>query len=86
MSKGFDGVLLMGCKFGETYQCHFIKGSELANRRMENVAETLQQLALETERVKLEIVAIDESERIPKIMDEFVAFLQEYGESPFKGW
>ncbi|RUM88645.1 MAG: heterodisulfide reductase subunit A [Thermodesulfatator sp.] len=86
MSKGFDGVLLLGCKFGENYQCHFIKGSELANRRMENVAETLQQLALETERVTLEIVAIDEAEKIPQIMGKFVEFLQEYGESPFKGW
>ncbi|QJA05836.1 FAD-dependent oxidoreductase [Thermosulfurimonas marina] len=86
MSKGFDGVLLLGCKFGENYQCHFIKGSELANRRMENVAETLQQLALETERVTMEIVAIDEVEKLPQIMGKFVEFLQEYGESPFKGW
>ncbi len=86
MSKGYDGVLLLGCKYGENYQCHFIKGSELANRRMENVAETLQQLALENERVKLEIVAIDEVEKLPKIMGDFVAMLQEFGESPFKGW
>ena len=31
LSKGVDGILLLGCKFGENYQCHFIKGSELAN-------------------------------------------------------
>jgi Coenzyme F420-reducing hydrogenase, delta subunit len=62
MSKGYDGILLLGCKYGENYQCHFIKGSELANRRMENVAETLQQLALEPERVTLHTVAIDEIE------------------------
>ena len=29
-SKGIDGFLLLGCKFGENYQCHFVKGSELA--------------------------------------------------------
>ncbi len=86
MSKGFDGVILLGCKYGENYQCHFIKGSELANRRMENVAETLQQLALENERVKLEIIAIDEVDKLPKIMGDFVTMLQEFGESPFKGW
>jgi len=31
LSKGVDGVLLLGCKYGENYQCHFVKGSELAN-------------------------------------------------------
>lgn len=66
MSKGYDGILLLGCKYGENYQCHFIKGSELANRRMENVAETLQQLALEPERVTLYTVAIDEVEEVVK--------------------
>jgi len=86
MSSGYDGIILLGCKFGENYQCHFIKGSELANRRMENVAETLEQLALENERVKIEIVAIDEADRVPKILNDFVAMLQEFGESPFKGW
>ncbi|HIE32474.1 MAG TPA: hydrogenase iron-sulfur subunit [Thermodesulfobacteriaceae bacterium] len=86
MSSGYDGIILLGCKFGENYQCHFIKGSELANRRMENVAETLQQLALENERVKIEIVAIDEVERVSKILGDFVAMLQEFGENPFKGW
>ncbi len=86
MSNGYDGIILLGCKYGENYQCHFIKGSELANRRMENVAETLQQLALENERVKLEIVAIDEVDRVPQILSDFVSMLQEFGESPFKGW
>jgi quinone-modifying oxidoreductase subunit QmoB len=39
LARGFDGVLLIGCKKGDDYQCHFIKGSELANYRMENVQE-----------------------------------------------
>jgi len=25
-SAGYDGVLLIGCKYGDDYQCHFIKG------------------------------------------------------------
>ena len=41
MSSGMDGVLLLGCKYGDDYQCHFAKGSEIANRRMENIGETL---------------------------------------------
>lgn len=86
MSKGYDGILLLGCKFGENYQCHFIKGSELANRRMENVQETLQQLALEMERVTIDTVAIDELEKISDKMKEFAELIKSYGENPFKGW
>lgn len=86
MSKGYDGILLLGCKYGENYQCHFIKGSELANRRMENVQETLQQLALEMERVTIDTVAIDEVEKISDKMKEFAELIKSYGENPFKGW
>ncbi|MFN4131852.1 MAG: hydrogenase iron-sulfur subunit, partial [Caldimicrobium sp.] len=86
MSKGYDGILLLGCKYGENYQCHFIKGSELANRRMENVQETLQQLALEMERVTIDTVAIDELEKMANKMREFAETIKSYGENPFKGW
>jgi quinone-modifying oxidoreductase, subunit QmoB len=30
LSQGMDGVFLLGCKHGDDYQCHFVKGSELA--------------------------------------------------------
>ena len=43
LSKGIDGILLLGCKHGDDYQCHFIKGSELANIRMSKIQETLEQ-------------------------------------------
>jgi quinone-modifying oxidoreductase subunit QmoB len=86
MSKGYDGILLLGCKYGENYQCHFIKGSELANRRMENVAETLQQLALEPERVTIHTVAIDELDVVVEKMQKFAEEIKGFGENPFKGW
>ncbi len=37
LSKGIDGILLLGCRHGEDYQCHFIKGSELATIRMTKI-------------------------------------------------
>ncbi len=40
MSSGMDGVLLLGCRYGDDYQCHFVKGSEIASKRMENIGET----------------------------------------------
>jgi len=85
LSKGFDGVLLFGCKYGDDYQCHFIKGSELADYRGGNVKEKLEQMALENERVQLHQIEISEYEKIPKIVDEFVELIEEIGMNPFKG-
>lgn len=85
LSKGFDGVLMLGCKFGVDYQCHFIKGSELANKRMENVQEKLKQLVLEPERVKLLTLSIDEYAKIPEIFNGFVEQVRELGPNPYKG-
>ncbi len=86
LSRGIDGVMLMGCKFGEDYQCHFIRGSELANRRLENVKDTLERLQLESDRIKLVQLGIDECDRVPQLMDEFVARVRELGPNPYKGF
>jgi quinone-modifying oxidoreductase subunit QmoB len=40
LSRGVDGILMAGCKFGEDYKCHFIKGSEQCNKRMDNVQDS----------------------------------------------
>jgi quinone-modifying oxidoreductase subunit QmoB len=85
LSKGFDGVLMLGCKYGVDYQCHFIRGSELANKRMENVQEKLKQLVLEPERVKLLTLSIDEYAKLPGIFNEFVEEVREIGPNPYKG-
>ena len=85
LSRGFDGILMIGCKYGDDYQCHFIRGSELANKRMENVREKLKQLVLEPERVKLITLSIDEYEKIPQIFNEFVEEITAIGFNPYKG-
>jgi quinone-modifying oxidoreductase subunit QmoB len=86
LSKGMDGVLLLGCKFGENYQCHFIKGSELANTRFSKIGETLDRLQLEAERVSMVQVAISEYDKLPQIINEFVEKVKEIGPNPFKGF
>lgn len=86
LSKGIDGILLVGCKYGDDYQCHYIKGSELANRRMENVQETLQKLALERERVQLTQLSISEIDKLPQIMNEFAEKIKEMDPNPYKGF
>ncbi|MBS3759586.1 MAG: FAD-dependent oxidoreductase [Desulfobacterales bacterium] len=86
LSQGMDGVFLLGCKQGDDYQCHFVKGSELANIRMHKIGEALASLALEEERVAQYEVAIDDYDRIPGIINQFVEDIEELGPNPFKGF
>jgi quinone-modifying oxidoreductase subunit QmoB len=85
LSRGIDGVILVGCKYGDDYQCHFTKGSELAQKRLENVKETLQRLQLEPERLQLTQLAIDEWDKLPALFDGFVNRMRELGPNPYKG-
>ena len=86
MSAGMDGAILLGCQYGDDYQCHFVKGSEIANKRMENIGETLGSLGLEVERVAVSQVAINEYDKIPQIINDFVEEIIEMGPNPFKGF
>lgn len=86
LSKGIDGILLLGCKHGDDYQCHFIRGSELSNIRLSKVSETLNRLALESDRVRFENISIVDYATLPALLDEFAEKLVEIGPNPFKGW
>ena len=86
LSKGLDGILMIGCKFGDDYQCHMIKGSELADIRMDKIGEALKSLALEKERVQQVEISIDEYDKLPGIIGEFMETIEEVGPNPFKGF
>ncbi len=84
LNNGYDAVLLMGCKHGDEYQCHFVKGSELASTRMSKIGDTLQTLNLEPERVQVFEIAITDIERIPQIFNETAETIEKIGLSPLK--
>ncbi|MGD8562748.1 MAG: hydrogenase iron-sulfur subunit [Desulfarculaceae bacterium] len=86
LSAGIDGVLLLGCRHGEDYQCHFVKGSELANVRMSKISETLDRLMLESERVRVEEIAINDTDRVVQVIEEFMETIDEVGPNPMKGF
>ncbi len=86
LSKGIDGIMLLGCKHGDDYQCHFVKGSELANIRMTKIQETLDRLRLESDRVHLEQLSISEYKRIPEVLDAFAEKIQGMDPNPYKGF
>tara|TARA_B100000315_G_scaffold69494_1_gene63270 strand:+ start:5681 stop:7861 length:2181 start_codon:yes stop_codon:yes gene_type:complete len=84
LSAGVDGVLVLGCKHGDDYQCHNIKGSELANERIGKVEETLSRIQLESERVQFQDISINEHKKLPKIINEFMDMIERVGPNPFK--
>ena len=86
LAQGMDGVFLLGCKHGDDYQCHFVKGSELADIRMKKIGDALSSLALEEERVAQFQVAIDEYDKLPQMINEFVEMIEDLGPNPFKGF
>jgi quinone-modifying oxidoreductase subunit QmoB len=86
LSRGIDGVILIGCVSGDDYQCHYVRGSELAQYRLENVQETLERLVLEPERIKIVELAHDEFDRVPQVLDEFAETIEDVGANPYKGF
>jgi len=86
LSTGFDGILMVGCKSGDDYQCHYVRGSELMGTRGDNIREKLNQLALEEERVRVEQVEISEYKKLNEIINEFAEQIEETGMNPFKGF
>jgi quinone-modifying oxidoreductase subunit QmoB len=86
LQKGYDGVMLMGCKSGDDYQCHFIKGSHIAGERMARVGDTLKSLALEKERVVMQEIAIADSHRVPEVLNGFAEVIGKLPPNPMKGF
>ncbi|RME21957.1 MAG: hydrogenase iron-sulfur subunit [Deltaproteobacteria bacterium] len=86
LSRGIDGVLLIGCPSGDDYQCHYIRGSELAKTRMSNVQETLERLTLESERVQVHECSRHEWRRVVEIIEQFKETIDEVGANPYKGF
>jgi len=86
LSGGFDGVMLLGCKYGDNYQCHMIRGSELAVERLGKIQETLNRLGLEAERVQYIEFPFSDYQRFPEIVKGFVKAIRKIGPNPFKGF
>jgi len=84
LSNGYDGIILMGCQKGDNYQCHFVKGSEMAHVRMSKIDDTLKGMSLEPERVKTYEVAITDIERAPALINEMAETINKIGLSPLK--
>jgi quinone-modifying oxidoreductase subunit QmoB len=84
LNSGYDGIVLMGCRKDDDYQCHFVRGSAMAHERLSKVGDTLTQLNLETERVAVYEVAITDIKRAPQLINDMAETIEKIGMSPFK--
>jgi len=84
LNSGYDGIVLMGCQKGDDYQCHFVKGSEIAGERMSKIGDTLKTLNLEEARIATYEVAITDVERVPQLINDMAETITKIGMSPFK--
>ncbi len=84
LNAGYDGVMMMGCKKGADYQCHMVRGSELAHERMSKVGDTLENLQLEPQRVQAFEVEITDVDRAPQLINKFAEEMGAIGANPFK--
>lgn len=60
LSKGADGVMIMGCHLGE---CHYIDGNQKALARSDMIAELLEDFGFEEERFGIFWLSSAEPER-----------------------
>jgi quinone-modifying oxidoreductase subunit QmoB len=86
LSKGIDGVLILGCVHGDDYQCHMVTGSELASYRLEKISETLERLVLESDRIRMEQVEMIDFVRLSGVVAAFMERIEEIGPNPYKGF
>lgn len=78
---GVDGFVFAGCMSDE---CHFIRGADRAEERLNNMAITLKDMMIDPDRVKFLRMRIGDCHKFVEEMKDFVARLKAMGPNPFK--
>lgn len=81
ISAGIDGFLLAGCQSGE---CHYINGSDRAEERLDNLKDTLREMMMDPDRVRLLRIRIGDADVFAREAGAFVSRLRQLGPNPFK--
>ena len=81
LAAGIDGILLAGCRSDE---CHYTGGSDRAGERLENLRDTLRDMIMDCDRVRLIRIRIGEWEVFAREAVCFVDNLKVMGPNPFK--
>lgn len=81
LSKGADGVLVLGCHLGE---CHYMEGNFNAAKRIAVIRNLLAFTGIDPERLRVEWVSSAEAPRLVQIVTEFSNRIKALGPSPLK--
>jgi F420-non-reducing hydrogenase iron-sulfur subunit len=68
-AKGADGVMIAGCHPGD---CHYNSGNYKTRRRVMLLKNTLPQLGIEPERLKLEWISASEGTKFRSAVNGFI--------------
>jgi F420-non-reducing hydrogenase iron-sulfur subunit len=81
LSKGADGVLVLGCHLGE---CHYMEGNFNAAKRIAVIRSLLAFTGIDPERLRVEWVSSAEAPKLVQIVTEFSNKIKTLGPSPLK--
>jgi coenzyme F420-reducing hydrogenase delta subunit len=76
LSKGADGIMVLGCHPGD---CHYISGNLIAERKIRWIKELLQKAGVNSQRLRLEWISASEGERFANTVKEFTNQIKELG-------
>ena len=79
--QGADGVLICGCHPGD---CHYQEGNYRCLRRYHLLQKYIQQMGIETERLKLEWISASEGKQYAELIDSFTETITELGPCKIK--
>lgn len=75
-AEGADGVLISGCHPGD---CHYINGNWRTAGRYPMMQKLLEQLNIESGRLRLEWVSAAEGDKWARVVTEFVEEIRQFG-------
>jgi len=81
LSKGADGVIVLGCHPAD---CHYIGGNYRARRRIALLRIVLAQYGFDPKRLRLEWVSASEGEKFQQTMVSFIDQIKALGPTPVK--
>ena len=81
LSKGADGVMVLGCHPAD---CHYIGGNYRARRRIALIRLVLEQYGFDPKRLLLQWVSASEGEKFQKTVVDFVDVIKALGPTPVR--
>jgi F420-non-reducing hydrogenase iron-sulfur subunit len=81
LSKGADGVLVIGCHMGE---CHYLEGNYSAAKRVAVLKKLLAFAGIDPGRLRVDWLSSAEAPTFVRVATEFSAQVKALGPSPLK--